>query len=174
MLAPEITAIVTLLVSLSIASERLVEILKSTFFPQWTKEIVAPAGATQTEIDTAERDEERRKAKIQFLAVVCGIATAFMAKPAIDSYSSILHLQGGVGCWVIVALGFLASGGSGFWNSILGYLLKVKDVKEAESKLSNTNAQKAKADIDKANAEAEKAKAEADKAKAEADKAKVV
>jgi len=29
----------------------------------------------------------------------------------------------------LFVLGLLASGGSGFWNSILSYLLKVKDIK---------------------------------------------
>jgi hypothetical protein len=161
----ELTAIVTLLVSLSVASERLVEIIKSTFFPAWSKEIVAAAGAAADEIGAAEKLEARRKAKIQFLAVLSGIGTAFLAKPAIDSYSSILHLKDGTGWAVIVAFGFLASGGSGFWNSILGYLLKVKDVKEAESKLSPVSAQRAVAETEKAKADAEKAKAEADQAK---------
>jgi hypothetical protein len=31
------------------------------------------------------------------------------------------------------ALGLLASGGSGFWNSILTYVTKAKDIKAAEA-----------------------------------------
>jgi hypothetical protein len=31
-----------------------------------------------------------------------------------------------------VALGLLASGGSGFWNAVLGYVKNVKDIKKSE------------------------------------------
>ena len=35
--------------------------------------------------------------------------------------------------WSIFGLGLLASGGSGFWNSILTYVTKVKDIKKIEA-----------------------------------------
>jgi len=35
--------------------------------------------------------------------------------------------------WSILGLGLLASGGSGFWNSVLTYVTKVKDIKTVEA-----------------------------------------
>jgi hypothetical protein len=31
--------------------------------------------------------------------------------------------------WGYIALGLLASGGSGFWNSVLSYILEVKNIR---------------------------------------------
>jgi hypothetical protein len=92
-------------------------------------EIVAPAGATPDEVAQAEAKEGRRKACLQFLAVISGILTAFLAKPALQGSSSFLN----DGPLPYIALGLLASGGSGFWNSILTYLANAKDLKEAEA-----------------------------------------
>lgn len=110
--------LVTLLVALSVASERLVEIVKNlvTFLNQ--------------EIEDPKR-EGQRKAILQGLAVASGIVTALLARPAIVDVVP-APWQSPVG---ILALGLLASGGSGFWNAILEYLLKVKDIKKFEAAL---------------------------------------
>ena len=59
---------------------------------------------------------------------IAGITTAWLASAAIPK---------GVGIpddWTgTLALGLLASGGSGFWNSILTYVTKAKDLKAAEA-----------------------------------------
>ena len=109
-------ALIGVIISLSVASERLVEIIKG-FIPVLNKE--APT----------ENREGYRRSLIQILAVFSGILTAFMAKdylpPEISKSSS---------NWNIIGLGLLASGGSGFWNSILTYVTKVKDIKTIEAK----------------------------------------
>jgi hypothetical protein len=68
------------------------------------------------------------EAALQVLAVIAGITTAWLASAAIPK---------GVGIpddWTgTLALGLLASGGSGFWNSILMYVTKAKDLKAAEA-----------------------------------------
>jgi hypothetical protein len=52
---------------------------------------------------------------------------AFLAKPAaVDLLPRTLTNFPG-----ILALGLMASGGSGFWNAILGYLLQVKNIKKS-------------------------------------------
>ena len=110
----KIAAVVSLLVALSVAAERLVEIVKGLI--PW--------------LDLEQVDqkwEARRRCVLQVLAVVAGIVTVFLSRGAIPTGLVNLDDKSGV-----VALGLLASGGSGFWNSILTYVAKVKDVKEAE------------------------------------------
>jgi hypothetical protein len=106
-----LTTIVSLLIALSIAAERVVEIVKGAW--PWLN--------TQN-ADAAQ--EGWRKALLQALAVGAGILTAFLAQPAIKDV-----VPGWGEGSSVLALGFLASGGSGLWNSVLGYLTAVKDIK---------------------------------------------
>ena len=98
-----LSTIVALLVALSVAAERLVEIIKG-FVPWLEKK------------KDDESKEGRRKSALQGLAVLAGIGTALLAWPVIKD------IVPGSGFWDsikgVLALGFLASGGSGFWNSI--------------------------------------------------------
>jgi hypothetical protein len=73
-----------------------------------------------------EAQEARRQAKVQTLAVIAGLVTAGLAHPYLSSLQN----------WSIpatLALGFLASGGSGLWNAVLGYLKGLKDLKQAQA-----------------------------------------
>lgn len=122
-----VSTIVALLIALSVASERLVEITKG-YLPSLSK----------AKDDSAE--EGRRRATIQLIAVVAGIATTFLAAPALpentipDNWLSKL------------AIGLLASGGSGFWNSIQGYVAQAKEVKKAEVEEVKTRTDEQKGD----------------------------
>ena len=111
----DLVTIVTLLITLSIASERLVEIVKGTL-PFLNKE------------NPDSTKEGWRRAALQAMAVGAGIVTALLARPVISDVVP--------GAWAsvpgLLALGLLASGGSGLWNSILGYLLRVKDIKKLD------------------------------------------
>jgi hypothetical protein len=122
-----VSSVVALLAALSVASERLVEIIKG-FIPPLSKENPDPAA------------EGRRQAMLHLLAVIAGIVTAWLAGStgAIKSVVPDTPLA-----WIVV--GLLASGGSGFWNSIQGYVNKAKDAKkaEAEGKKIETDAKKA-------------------------------
>ncbi len=110
----DLTTIVTLLITLSIASERLVEIIKG----------IVPF-LNQKKDDPTE--EGRRKSALQAMAVGAGIVTALLARSVVaeimPAWSSIPGL---------LALGLLASGGSGLWNSVLDYLLKIKAGKQLD------------------------------------------
>jgi hypothetical protein len=112
-------ALIGVIISLSVASERLVEIIKG-FIP----------GLDQKIIDNEKREGVRRSL-LQILAVISGILTALMAKdflpPEIAKSAGNFNIN-------IIGLGLLASGGSGFWNSILTYVTKVKDIKTVEAK----------------------------------------
>jgi hypothetical protein len=114
----QVMPMVALLVTLSVASERLVEIVKG-FLPFLGEEITTDA-----------KKERARKATLQVLAVGAGIITALLAKPALGEAVP-PGLQGSSG---ILALGLLASGGSGFWNAILSYMLQVKEIKKSIAK----------------------------------------
>jgi len=115
-------ALITLLIALSIATERAVEITKS-LIPWLDASHTVPAL------------EARRRAAIQTLAIVFGIAIAYLSWPLI---AEVLTAPGAAprprGFGSVLALGLLASGGSGFWNSLLGYTVSLKTLKSAEAR----------------------------------------
>lgn len=111
-------AVVSILIVLSVSAERLVEIVKG-LVPFLSKE-------------NEDADKERwRKLVLQVLAVAAGILTAVLAAPLLPA-----EINGKINLnepGAIVALGFLSSGGSGFWNGILGYLKGIKDIKQVRA-----------------------------------------
>jgi len=109
-----LAVIVTLLIGLSVASERLVAIVKG-LIPFLNQENANPVF------------EGWRTSALQALAVAAGIVTALLARPLIPSI-----VPGWDNLPGLLALGLLASGGSGFWNSIQGYVNLVKDIKKLE------------------------------------------
>jgi hypothetical protein len=112
--AAKITAIVSIILALSIASERLVEIIKG-LIPWLDKQNPDP------------KSEGIRRTCLHVLAVVAGVLTAFLAKDYIPE-----DVARPTGSWAILGLGLLASGGSSLWNSVLSYLSNVKDLKKIE------------------------------------------
>jgi len=112
-----LTAIISVILALSVASERLVEIIKG-LVPYLNKEIV-----------DNENAEGRRRAALQFIAVAAGIGTALLAQDYLPT-----QIAGLTSNWSIIGLGLLASGGSGLWNSILGYVSSIKEIKKTEAK----------------------------------------
>ena len=113
----KLTVIVSLILALSIASERLVEIVKG---------LIPFLNQEQT---TDARKEGWRRAGLHILAIVAGVVTALLAQPLIPANVGVPSNNVG-----ILALGLLASGGSGFWNSVLTYFLSIKDIKELDVK----------------------------------------
>ena len=73
--------------------------------------------------------EGRRRATLQLMAVVTGVITAWLSRAYIPK-----EISDAMNGWAFLGLGLLASGGSGLWNSVLSYLLKVKDIKGAQAK----------------------------------------
>ena len=115
----DITNAVSLLAALSVATERLVEIVKGGV--PWLNLQRSPP-----------KQEGWRQVCLHVLAVFAGIITAYLANAA---------LQGIIpGAWSnvggICVIGLLVSGGSGFWNSILSYLKATKDIKESQASAS--------------------------------------
>ncbi len=116
--ASKLAAVVSVLVALSVASERLVEIVKGMI--RFLNEAHADGS----------NSERWRRVLLQLLSVVAGVGTALLAQPAIKDVLPGLAEN----WWGILSLGLLASGGSGFWNAVLTYVLNVKDMKEALAK----------------------------------------
>ncbi len=108
---------VAVILAMSMASERLVEIVKGAI--PWLNQ----------EIPGDPKKESWRKMAIQLLAVVAGLVTAFLGQDAIASALNRASLTWGQ----LVGLGILSSGGSSLWNSVLVYLLNVKNLKEAQA-----------------------------------------
>lgn len=111
----DITNAVSLLAALSVATERLVEIIKGSI--PWLN-LQGKSG----------NQEGWRQATLHLLAAVCGIVTAYLANSAVQGAIPAGWSTGGGIC----VIGLLASGGSGFWNSILSYAKAAKDIKEAQ------------------------------------------
>ncbi|MDF8332603.1 hypothetical protein [Novosphingobium cyanobacteriorum] len=110
-LQPFLTTVLTL----SIASERLVEVIKG-FIP-----------FLRTELSDASA-EAKRRASLHVLSILAGVLTAFLTSSAFDD----LLAPVGSTPLAIIALGLLASGGSGFWNAILSWVLQAKNLKKEE------------------------------------------
>src|SRR5262245_44427281 len=93
-------AIVTLILAPSVASERLVEIVKGLwpFLDQKNDDV---------------GKERTRRLILQVLAVVAGVLTTYLARDYLPE-----PIAKPTELWKVLGLGLLASGGSGFWNSI--------------------------------------------------------
>jgi len=146
----KLIAVVTIIVTLSLATEKLVEIIKGYFVNYYKAPDLNEIGAPIN-----PEEEIKHKTRVQVLAIICGIVTALLASPILAGIFKDLfpagtnckvygffdlgstgncgfELNGGASLLIIIALGLLASGGSGLWNSILEYLLKLKDLKKVE------------------------------------------
>ena len=119
----KLTAIVAFILALCIASERLVEIIKG-LIPKLDKET------------PDEKAEGRRRAYLQILSVTSGIVTALLARDYIPK-----EIADSLSSGTVFGLGLLASGGAGFWNSILSYVTKVKELKSLDVSERKPNAQ---------------------------------
>jgi hypothetical protein len=120
-----LNSIVAILLSISLAAERLVTILK-TVFPTWlADEKKNKAG----DIDPV-KDGVRRFA-VQILAFVASWVTAAFLADGGYSLTGFLKIGSGTSSTSIsvIVVGLLSSGGSAFWSSVLGYTKAVKDVR---------------------------------------------
>jgi hypothetical protein len=124
-----LTSFIALILAVSIAAERMVEVVKGWFPSLWL--FKANADPVQ---------EARRSAWIQCLAGMCGVIIAAAAK--IDVFADIQVRSGWnpqshvalyrAASWSIT--GILASGGSAFWNHTLDLIkaAKVQQEKKAD------------------------------------------
>jgi hypothetical protein len=107
----EITKLVTLVLAISVAGERLVALI-TTLFP-WLA-----AGPTPT-APADPKKEAIRKTILMIITFLCCLLTAYL-------------IPGNSGKINIALLALLASGGSTFWTSLLGYTKAVSDIKSEQ------------------------------------------
>lgn len=112
-----LTAWIAFVAGLSVATERVTEIVKG----YW--------GRVAFEREDDPKAEEKRKARIQILAIVVGAGLSFITyqqiQPAlklpVDTWSRVA---------VCVVFGAMASGGSGLWNSALDIVREANKQKQ--------------------------------------------
>ncbi len=112
-----LTAWIAFVAGLSVATERITEIIKSAIARTLSLEKADPAR------------EEHRKALVQVLAIVVGAVLAFLTY---DQIRETLHLpgEGWAKVWIALVFGAMASGGSGLWNSALDIVREVNKQKQ--------------------------------------------
>jgi Sec-independent protein translocase protein TatA len=121
-----------------------VEIVKNWFPASLAEEQKDAAG----NVDVSS--EGRRKIILQILAIVASIITVILAWPVIAG--SVPGAPSG-GWWTsfpgwltIVAIGILVSGGSGFWNKIVGYVGAVRDLRNGTTEQTQAETEKTQAE----------------------------
>lgn len=121
-----LTAFVTVLLALSVTSERLVELIKGFSEDLTGKKVEAGV-------------ERKRQLQIHGLSLVTSAIAVWLAQ---DYIVATLKLTN----WNLsqaTAFTILASGGSSMWNSILSYLLSIKSLKQqhlaADQKVGNAD-----------------------------------
>jgi hypothetical protein len=122
-MAEDLTVYVTAIIALSIAAERVVEMTKGIVV--WLDKV-----------KENPKEEARRRASLQALAAGAGVFVSWLAWPVTKA----LLPTGGDSAATIIAFGLLASGGSGFWNSILGYVMSLKALKSAVAEAAKKEA----------------------------------
>lgn len=124
-----ITTFITALVALSLAVERVIEVLKG-YWP-WLREDVASVGGGSR----AERRECRRRATLQILSTATGALFAAATGP--EHFMPFFPTTGWSSPerWLeSLLLGLIASGGSGLWNHLLDIVESTKKLKETAVK----------------------------------------
>jgi hypothetical protein len=116
----DISTLLGLLAGLSVATERITEIIKG--FPLFSKWLTTPKQDT--------RQEELRKAVIQIIAITVGTWLATLVKAQL---ATALHFQNAnaVPIPVCFLVGAMTSGGSALWNSALDITRQINQQKQA-------------------------------------------
>jgi hypothetical protein len=117
-----LTALFTLLGALSVATQKLVDIIKGFASKCFEKPTAAAGGKT------LEQLTEKYEQKVHLLAAGCGIVTAACSWSAIHRLDAFKAIQndGGWHIALVFVIGLLASGTSGTWNSINDWLKGLK------------------------------------------------
>ena len=76
---------------------------------------------------------------LHILGVIAGVGIAALTWPIVAQVLAATPDAAANRDWgMILALGLLASGGSGFWNTILSYAVNMKDLKRTEARERKT------------------------------------
>lgn len=120
----DLSVTVAMLLIISLATERLVVVLK-TVFPRWL--------ADEKTTATGETDlvgDRGRRLWVQVLALAAAWATAGFLTTS-GGFNPIGEVDLGTVTAPVWVVALLASGGSAFWAQVLGYTSAVKDIANA-------------------------------------------
>lgn len=117
-----LSTLVPVLVAISLASERLIAILKS-LIPALKDERKTAAGEVDLQADRG------RQLTVQAVALATSYVTVALA---FSKWSPTYSVPIGGNNYSVAALALLGSGGSAFWNNVFGYTKAVKDVRTAQ------------------------------------------
>ena len=113
----KITSVVSFLAALSVATERITEIIKGLPILSGWLAMERPANSNA---------EALRKASVQIIALLCGSLVTYLVRQPLAAKLQISDIQP----YMYVVFGATASGGSGVWNSALDILREVNRQKQ--------------------------------------------
>ena len=141
----DLSQMATLLLAISLASERVVTMAK-TVAPVW----LADEKKTDAQETDLVADKGRRVLVLLIAFVTSWITASFLAdNPGAETlgfkvfYKGVIHF-GSAGKGValpVLLVGLLASGGSSLWNNVLGYTKAVKDIRSQQKATESLNYQ---------------------------------
>ncbi|HKF73101.1 MAG TPA: hypothetical protein VKB68_15220 [Stellaceae bacterium] len=114
-----ITTVVGYIAGVSVANERLTEVIKG--IPVLSPLLVGKPGATGEK-------EESRKAVIHVVAIAIGTCVTWLSY---DQVKGAAGIDPGLGVYFL--FGAMSAGGSGMWNSVLDILRQVNQQKQKET-----------------------------------------
>lgn len=120
MLLETLTSFVTVLLALSVASERLVELIKG---------LSSDLTGQKPDPDV----ERKRQLKVHWISLVASLVVVLLTQNYIVATLKLTPTESQyfpLGFGQIAAFSILSSGGSSMWNSILTYLLSLKNLKQ--------------------------------------------
>jgi hypothetical protein len=113
----KITSLLSFLAALSVATERITEIVKGLpGFSQWFA-VERPVGSYA---------EEFRKASVQILALLAGALVTYLVREPLAKQLNVTDIHP----YLYLVFGAMASGGSGIWNSALDIVREVNRQKQ--------------------------------------------
>ncbi len=113
-------SVVSILAALSMASERIVEMLKKAW--DWLGK------------EQPKTDESLRQAAVHLIAAIIGTGLAWLSRTQIAAMLP-ADWASHMGWQTYAMLGLMSSGGSAFWNTILDALRAIKIEKSAAAEL---------------------------------------
>jgi hypothetical protein len=113
----KITSLLGFFAALSVATERITEIIKGL-----------PGLSNWFSVDKTGTAEEFRKASVQIIAVLAGMLVSYLVRDPLAKQLNISDASQ-VSFWWYLVFGAMASGGSGIWNSALDIVREVNTQK---------------------------------------------
>ena len=124
-----ISELVALVLALSLATERMVVVIRT---PQKLLWIIPLGEWLNNENKTEPKKDGPRRLVVQLISFLCALFTVgWLAEGTWDPLASITVASQTVPLWL---LAILATGGSSFWKNLLGYTKAVRDVRIEEEK----------------------------------------